>query len=223
MAHTINTFFIDLDGCLITSNLTKSVPNRIAQYAVKYLKYDTGTAAQKCRNAYRINGTNLEGFLREGHDIDPDHYHAFIHGNLSYTTHLSKMPEVQRILDGIPVKKFVFTNADVKHATTCLELTGLETCFDGIIGYETLMDLYDGPYTACKPKYASMKLAIHYAHATSGESLFFDDQPRNVHMGMDCGVRSVLVGHDDPLCEYFAHLPSLAHLEWHLFSSYFST
>lgn len=221
MAFTINTFFVDLDGCLITPNLTKSVPHRIAQYAVKYLKYDVGDATRRCIEGYRRNGTNLEAFLREGHAIDPDHYHAFIHGKLAYSTHLTKMPEMKRVLDTIPVDKYIFTNADVKHARTCLDMTGLDTCFSGIIGFETLMDLYDGPFTPCKPKYVAMQLALKHARADPLRTLYFDDQARNIHMGMDCGVRSVLVGQQDTACEYFHHISSLLDLETQLFSSYF--
>lgn len=223
MAYAINTLFIDLDGCLVSPKLTRSIPNRVAQYAVKYLKYDVGTAAAKCREAYRRNGTNLEGFLREGHDVDPDHYHAFIHTQLPYRVHLEKLPRMNRVLNAIPASKFVFTNADAAHTERCLGMTNLADCFDGIICFETLQGMYDGPFTACKPKHVAMELALRHAGAEPRTSLLFDDQPRNVHMGMDCNVRSVLIGASDIVsCEHFMHLPSLVDLETELFSSYFS-
>jgi FMN phosphatase YigB (HAD superfamily) len=68
-----------------------------------------------------------------------------------------------------------------------------------------------------------MHLALDQAKADPLTSLFFDDQPRNVHMGMDCGVRSVLVGDSEfATCEHFAHVPALHDLETKIFSSYFS-
>lgn len=223
MAYTINTLFIDLDGCLVTPKLTRSVPSRVAQYAVKYLGYDVGTAAARCREAYRRNGTNLEGFLREGHAIDPDHYHAFIHSQLPYRVHLEKLPRLKRVLQTIPATKYVFTNADITHTTRCLGMTDLADCVDGIVCFETLQERYEGSFTACKPKHVAMHLALQQAEADPLTSLLFDDQPRNVHMGMDCGVRSVLIGDSDIMrCEYFAHLPALVDLETELFSSYFS-
>ena len=223
MAFTINTMFIDLDGCLITPKLTQSVPNKIAQYAVKYLKYDVGSAAVTCREEYRRNGTNLEGFLRHGHDIDADHYHQHIHGSLPYAHHLQDMPEMRRILQKIPTDTYIFTNADKVHTQKCLEYTGLKDCFKGIVCYETLEALHQGPYTACKPKTIAMQLALQYAQADPITSLLFDDQARNIHMAMDSGVRAVLVGEDDPLCAYYEHIPSLLNLETKLFSSYFKT
>ena len=221
MAFAINTVFIDLDGCLVPQKLTRSVPNKVAQYAVKYLKYNLGTSAVKCREAYRRNGTNLEGFLRQGHEIDPDHYHDFIHGGLPYTYHLHDMPQLRRMLHTIPVDKYVFTNADRKHTQRCLELTGLKECFKDIICFETLQAMYDGPYTVCKPKTLAMEFAIRYAAADTLTSLVFDDQARNIHMSMDYGVRAVLVGEDDPSCEYYERIPSLLSLQYKLFSSYF--
>ena len=222
MAYNINTFLIDLDGVLVTPKLTRSIPNRVAQYAVRYLGYDVGSASHRCREAYRRNGTNLEGFLQEGHAIDHDHYHSFIHGQLQYKAHLEKAPALKNVLNTIPVKKYVFTNANLAHAETCLAYMGIDSCFDGIIGHETLQAMYTGQYTACKPKHVSMDLALSYAKADPLTTLFFDDQPRNIHMGMDCGVRSVLVGESNILgCEYFAHLPTLLELQRSLFSSYF--
>jgi pyrimidine 5'-nucleotidase len=221
MAFNINTFFVDLDGCLVPPRLTASVPNKIAQYAVKYLKYDIGTAGVQCRELYRRNGTNLEGFLRQGHVIDPDHYHAYIHGSLPYAHHLQDMPRLRRVLNAIPTDKYVFTNADRKHTERCLEMTGVRDCFKGIICFETLQSMYDGPYTACKPKTVAMELALRYASAEALTSLLFDDQARNIHMAMDYGVRSVLIGEDDSTCAYYEHLPSLVTMESRLFSSYF--
>lgn len=223
MSYAINTLFIDLDGCLVTPKLTRSIPNKVAQYAIKYLKYDVGTAGTRCREAYRRHGTNLEAFMREGHEIDPDHYHAFIHSSLPYRMHLTSDPRLKRVLDTIPITKYVFTNANRAHAERCLEMTGLAGCFNGIIGFETLRDMYDGPYTACKPKHVAMQLALRHANADPITSLLFDDQPRNVHMGMDCGVRSILIGNSDAVtCEYFKYLPGLVDLETDIFSSYFS-
>ena len=221
MAFTINTMLIDLDGCLITPKLTRSVPSKIAQYAVKYLGYDVGSASMKCREEYRKNGTNLEGFVRHGHVVDPEHYHTFIHASLPYTHHLNDQANVRRILDALPADKYIFTNADKKHTLRCLELTGLSDCFKGIIDFEKLQEMYDGPFIACKPKTASIEIALKYAEADALTTLFFDDQPRNVHMAMDNGVRSVLVGDDDPTCAYYEHVPSLENLETKLFSSYF--
>lgn len=214
--------FIDLDGCLITPKLTASVPNKIASYAVKYLKYDVGRAAVQCREEYRRNGTNLEGFLQHGHVIDPDHYHEYIHNSLPYTHHLKTMPRMRRVLQTIPADKYVFTNANKKHAETCLKLTGLTECFKDVICYETLDALHHGPFTACKPKSVAMALALQHAQADPLTSLLFDDQPRNVHMAMDNGVRAVLVGRDDPLCCHYAHIHSLLDLERTMFSSYFT-
>jgi putative hydrolase of the HAD superfamily len=222
MAFNINTLFIDLDGCLITSKLTASVPNKVAQYAVKYLGYDIGSAAVKCGESYRRNGTNLEGFLQQGHVIDPEHYHDFIHASLPYEYHLRDMPDVRRTLNAIPVDKYVFTNADEKHTRACLERTGLSDCFKGLVCFETLQSMYDGPYTACKPKSIAMDLALKFAAADALTSLLFDDQVRNVHMSMDAGVRAVLIGEDDPTCAYFERLPSLVSLRSRIFSSYFT-
>lgn len=39
-------------------------------------------------------------------------------------------PRLKQILDSIPVRKYVFTNADRRHAERCLQLLGITDCFE---------------------------------------------------------------------------------------------
>ncbi|CAI5500163.1 unnamed protein product [Closterium sp. Naga37s-1] len=62
----------------------------------------------------------------------------FVHGRLPY--HLLKPdPALRHLLDSLPQRKFVFTNADRAHASRCLHLLGLEGCFDAVIAFEDVM------------------------------------------------------------------------------------
>lgn len=49
-------------------------------------------------------------------------------------------PALRQLLASIPLPKFVFTNADRRHAARCLNLMGLEGCFDGVICFEDVME-----------------------------------------------------------------------------------
>lgn len=190
------TILVDLDNCLVKTKATNAIPFRIAKFAVDRLGFDAFTAAAQCKRMYEKYGTNLEAFWAEGYDVDPFEYHAAVHGFTPYHT-IEKKTELRTILDAIPVEKFIFTNADVTHAEKMLDATGLRGCFEGIIGFETLQSEYNGPLTACKPKKEAMRLAMKFARARPETTVFFDDAPRNVRMGMEYGVRSVQVGMRD--------------------------
>lgn len=208
--HIIDTMLFDLDGVLTPERLTRSVPHRVSRFAVKHLGYDPATAPKKCAALYAEHGTNLEGFLHQGDDVDFDLYHREVHGYLPYKDVLKPRPDLRDILNALPSAKFVFTNADRAHAETCLAYMGLTDCFLEIIGFEDLQQRYQGRFTACKPKDAAMRIALDIAETDPFKTLFFDDTPRNIHMGMDHGVRSILIG-DRGLttCEYFRQLDSL--------------
>jgi FMN phosphatase YigB (HAD superfamily) len=98
--------------------------------------------------------------------------------------------------------KYVFTNADRRHAERCLSLLGLADCFHGVICFEDVMAaaalkglVHHGRPVVCKPNRQAMEIALQLAGgADSGATVFFDDSTRNVTAGAKAGVYSVLVG-----------------------------
>lgn len=212
----VSHVLFDLDNCLVIApHVTKTVPSRVAEYAVRYLQIPQESASRQCSALYERHGTNLEGFLVEGYDVNPDHYHEYVHGGLDYEA-LGPTPGVKQVLDSWKVKKYVYTNADFRHVERVLDKTALSGCFDDIVCFESQMKLYDGSDgpTPCKPKNVSIKLALKQIGCDDPlQAMLFDDAPRNIHMGMDAGVRSVLVGdigcHG---CEYFFHVKDLTEI-----------
>ena len=92
-----------------------------------------------------------------GFTIDYDDWHKECHHFLDYQELLKPDPELKALLDGIPLKKWVFTNADKTHAEEALAALGLAECFDGVIHFESVMEaaareglLSDGG-VLCKP------------------------------------------------------------------------
>ena len=52
-----------------------------------------------------------------------------MHGSLPYDELLHKDAKLLQILKSIPLPKYIFTNADINHAKTCLRIMGLEGIF----------------------------------------------------------------------------------------------
>jgi FMN phosphatase YigB (HAD superfamily) len=65
-----------------------------------------------------------------GYQIDFDHWHDAVHGTLPYDRLLQRDEKMRRFLQGIPLPKFIFTNADRKHADRCLGLMGVADLFE---------------------------------------------------------------------------------------------
>ncbi|CAL0306029.1 unnamed protein product [Lupinus luteus] len=76
-----------------------------------------------------------------GYDFDYDEYHSFVHGRLPYQN-LKADTFLRNMLQSLPYRKLVFTNADKVHAAKALSMLGLEDCFEGIICFETLNPIH---------------------------------------------------------------------------------
>lgn len=64
-----------------------------------------------------------------GYQIDFDAWHAAVHGTLPYKRMLKKDLPLRQLLESIALPKYVFTNADTKHAEICLALLGIADLF----------------------------------------------------------------------------------------------
>ncbi|CAI5995461.1 unnamed protein product [Closterium sp. NIES-65] len=136
----ITTCFFDLDDTLYPSSagLGPACVKNIEDYMVQRLGFAADTAGEEAIRLYKEHGTSMAGLRAEGYAFDFDDWHAFVHGRLPY--HLLKPdPALRHLLDSLPQRKFVFTNADRMHASHCLRLLGLEGCFDAVISFEEVM------------------------------------------------------------------------------------
>lgn len=64
-----------------------------------------------------------------GHNIDFDHWHREVHGSLPYDECLASDIALRELLCSVELPRFVFTNADEKHASICLDRLGIADCF----------------------------------------------------------------------------------------------
>lgn len=199
---------------------------------VKYLDITQDEVEEMCRELYLNFGTTLAGLIARGYKVDYDHWHDTVHGTLAYEDLLKPDPKLKQLLDSINLPKWIFTNADRKHAVKCLDLLGLSDCFQGIICFETIMEeaaesgvAHNGRPVVCKPNRTAMDLALKQAGGLSPlQVAFFDDSTRNIASAYHLGVYSCLIGrtgmhfdsahiqlksmHDLP-----SHMPWLWHLD----------
>lgn len=64
-----------------------------------------------------------------GYAIDYDDWHQHVHHSLPYEKYLKHDDALRKMLQQIPLPKYVFTNGDQKHAEICLRLLGISDCF----------------------------------------------------------------------------------------------
>ncbi|KAG6538305.1 hypothetical protein ZIOFF_003420 [Zingiber officinale] len=213
----------DLDDTLypLSSGISTECLRNIGDYMIERLGIDPRKVPDFCYLLYKNYGTTMAGLRAIGYKFNYDDYHSFVHGRLPYEK-LKPDPVLRHLLQSLPIRKVIFTNADKIHAVKVLKRLGLEDCFQGIICFETLnlqpsdsdqQSVVNGifdivghfsrpnsgvelPKTPilCKPSVEAMEHALRIAGINPETTIFFDDSIRNIQSAKRVGLHTVLVG-----------------------------
>jgi putative hydrolase of the HAD superfamily len=187
-----STFFFDLDETLYPHNngLWAEIRARINAYLRERMGFPSDQIESLREGYFREYGTTLRG-LQAHHQVDTDEYLAFVH-DVPLHQYLHPDPELRRAIQAIPAQKYIFTNADARHANRVLDATGLQGLFTGIIDVHAI-----APY--CKPMPESFALALKAAGSPDPHAcVLLDDQARITQAARLLGMYTVLVGKPDP-------------------------
>ena len=176
----------DLDDTLYAAQcgLWGAIGARIDQYMVERLGYAADATGARRKHFLETYGTTLNGLRRE-HELDPVDFMQFVH-DVPLTNYLSPSAELDAMLDRLPLTKAIFTNADAAHAGRVLDCLGIARHFSQIIDIHTL-DYVN------KPDAGAYARALTLIGARPEDTVFIDDQPRNLRPARVLGLLTVLV------------------------------
>ena len=180
--------FFDLDDTLYpnTNGLWEAIRLRMTDYLRDQLGFPPEEIQEIRQTYYETYGTTLRG-LQNHHEVDEDEYLSFVH-NLPLDEYLSADGELRKMLESLPQRKWIFTNADARHAKRVLQTLGIEDCFSGIIDVRALDFL-------CKPDRQAYSRALELAGENNPENcVLLDDSIRNLVPAHQAGFTTVLVG-----------------------------
>jgi len=182
-----NTLFFDVDDTLYPADcgLWQAIKARIGQYMQECLHIPAEQVPVLRQQYYEKYGTALKG-LEFNYPVDIKKYLDYVH-DVPLERYLSPQPKLASVLQAIPARKILFTNANANHASRIVHALGLETCFDGVIDVEAM-----SPY--CKPMPESFEIALHLAgDPAPAQCALFDDLPRTTRAAHARGIFSVLI------------------------------
>jgi putative hydrolase of the HAD superfamily len=210
MTKPIETLFIDLDDTLYpaSSGLWRDIRGRIDLYMRERLGIPADEVTALRRAYFEQYGTTLRGLERH-YPIDKAEFLAFVH-DLPLGEYIAPNPGLRAILESIPVRKFIFTNADTAHAKRVIAALGLEGCFESVVDI-----LAVSPH--CKPMPESFKIALRLAgQADPRRCVLLDDMPRTTIAARNIGMFSILVNENgaqeanaDAILRDWSQLPAL--------------
>jgi putative hydrolase of the HAD superfamily len=183
---SMSVLFFDLDNTLYPGSL--GVVPRIDRRINEYLERRVGVRASDVdglrRRFWAEHGTTLRG-LTLLHAVDPDDYLAYVH-DIELKDLVRPAPALRALLELIPGRKAVFSNASRAHAHRVLGQLELHDAFEAVIGLE---DLGYVP----KPQPEAFRAALDRVGADAVGSTLIDDLRPNLATAKRLGLRTVWV------------------------------
>jgi putative hydrolase of the HAD superfamily len=184
---TYSTLFFDLDDTLYASSngLWEAIRERMNLYMAERLSIPMDQVLVLRREYFETYGTTLRG-LQHHYHVDAEDYLEYVH-DLPLQQYLEPAPELRRLIQSLPQKCFIFTNADADHAQRVLTVLALTDCFEGIIDVRAI------DY-ACKPEQVAYQRALTLAGGPCAqECVMLDDSAKNLSTAYDLGITTVQV------------------------------
>ncbi len=195
--------FFDLDDTLYpaTNGLWNSIRQRMNEYMLERLNIPAEQVAIIRRQYFETYGTTLRG-LQLHYQVDADEFLAYVH-DLPIEAVISPDPELRLLLQSLSQPKWIFTNADAKHAGRVLSALGVRDCFNGIIDIRAMNFI-------CKPDPQAYQIALNKAGETLPEQcVYLDDAARNLAPAFEMGFFTVLVSSNgnEPVAKHTINRP----------------
>ncbi|MDP3748293.1 MAG: pyrimidine 5'-nucleotidase [Phenylobacterium sp.] len=182
----IDTWLFDLDNTLYPeeSGFMGSVETRMTDFVAKVSGLPRDQAYVLQKKYLAEHGLTLKGLMLE-HGVDPADFHALFH-DLSLEV-LAQDPDLLAALAHLPGRRFIFTNADDKHAERVMAHLGLADLFDDVFHIHSFG-------FAPKPDPQGFQRMIDAHGIDPKTTAFFEDSERNLKPAADLGMTTVLVG-----------------------------
>ena len=189
--NKIDTWIFDLDNTLYSadSGIFQQVHKLMGKFIVEHLNVNINEAKNIQRKYYKKHGTTLRGLMVH-HGIDPDSFLEEVH-NLDYSI-VNPNLKLAKDLENLNGKKFIFTNANKKHADSILDKLQIANLFEGIF------DIKMANYIP-KPEIQTYEKLIETYNINPNKTIMFDDIAKNLVPASKMGFTTVWidVGHEN--------------------------
>jgi putative hydrolase of the HAD superfamily len=182
----LTTIIFDLDDTLYPRGTgpLREVGRRIQQWLGECFDLDPVEAAAMRRQYAQRYGTTLGGLVAE-HNVDVAEYLFFVH-DLPVDHYVQPSPALAAMLQRIPLRKVVYTNATTEYSWRVMRALGVADYFEHVVGIEEV-GLRNKPYPD------AFERALALLSARGPESIMVEDTARNLAPAKALGVRTVLV------------------------------
>ena len=184
----VRAWVFDLDNTLYSPHvrLFDQIERRMTRFVMDALGVARAEADRLRLHYWQAHGTTLAGLMRE-HGVDPEPYLVAVH-DISFDA-LEPDPGLRAGITALPGRRIVYTNGSAPYAERVIERRGLSGVFDAVYGVE------HAGYCP-KPDRAAFEAVFARDGLTPGRAAMFEDDPRNLAVPHDLGMRTVHVAPD---------------------------
>jgi putative hydrolase of the HAD superfamily len=131
-------WIFDLDDTLhnASAHIFPVMNRAMTQYIMDELNLDEDAAHSLRQHYWRIYGATLKGLMRH-HGIDAYHFLEKTHNQMDLPNMVIQVKCLKTLLECLPGRKCVFTNAPRAYAIRVLQLMGIDDCFELVFSVES--------------------------------------------------------------------------------------
>jgi putative hydrolase of the HAD superfamily len=179
----------DLDDTIYPrdSRLMQEVGRRIQLWLCNHLGLAWEEAITMRCDYFARYGTTLGGLIAL-HDVDIHEYLEFVH-DVPVDEYLDPDPALATMLDGIPLRKAIYTNGTSAHGWRVLQALQVSDRFEQVIGIEEV-----GLRNKVNPDAYEHMLAL--LGAQGPECIMIEDTVNNLRPAKTLGLTTILVSAD---------------------------
>ena len=189
-------WIFDLDNTLhnATPHIFPHINRSMTAYLQQHLQLD-----EQAANALRVDywqryGATLSGMVRH-HATDPDHFLWHTHQFPELPKMVVHEPQLRQVLQRLPGKKLVFSNAPQHYAHEVLKLLGVDDLFDDLFAIE------HARYRP-KPQMAGFVRLLRKHRLNPAQCVMVEDSAENLQTAKRLGMKTVWVSASQRLPAY---------------------
>ena len=131
-------WIFDLDDTLhnASAHIFPVMNRAMTQYIMDHLRLDEFAAHQLRQHYWRVYGATLKGLMRH-HGVDPYHFLHETHQLITLPELVLQTKRLRYLLQTLPGRKVIFTNAPRSYALRVLDLLGIGDCFELVFSVES--------------------------------------------------------------------------------------
>ncbi len=177
----------DLDNTLYPAEreLFSLIDVRINRYMTEVVQIPASQVDEMRRRYWRLYGATLQGLIRH-YGVDPEDYLAYVH-DIDVSSRLRLDPALREALEGMSLRRAVFTNGSDGHARRVLTTLGLDDLF------EEIFDIRIAAYLP-KPSPAPYRKVLERLGLGGEHCVMVEDSAPNLRTAKELGMGTILVG-----------------------------